>query len=120
MALLFIVRTIMQAHKHRSPALCNATEGTVPEVENESDAQVLDRMCLALGVLTNLVQVLDTAKDMLRKICTWPLYFLFFMFFIMHIQGLIRSASASKPAYYCANVHDVQALLTVSLAFMCN
>lgn len=35
--------------------------------EDEDDPQSLDRMCLALGVLTNLVQALKTAKNLLRK-----------------------------------------------------
>jgi hypothetical protein len=37
------------------------------EEEDEEDARVLDRLCLALGLLTNLVQVSDAANDIIRK-----------------------------------------------------
>lgn len=63
MTLIFLVRTIVQSHKQRSlPSRAMGVLGT----EDEDDAQSLDRMCLALGVLTNLVQALKTAKNLLR------------------------------------------------------
>lgn len=64
MTLLFLVRTIMQSHKQRS--LSSRAMGVLG-TEDEDDPQSLDRMCLALGVLTNLVQALKTAKNLLRK-----------------------------------------------------
>lgn len=69
------MRTIMAAHrqwisslslsKKRSRADEELEVGV--EIEDEADARVLDRLCLALGLLTNLVQVLDTANDLIRK-----------------------------------------------------
>lgn len=47
----------------------SAEELSGPE---DSAGQDLDRLCLALGLLTNLVQVVDGAKDVLREIRTFP------------------------------------------------
>ena len=42
-----------------------------PQVENEEtneqSARVFDRLCLALGLLTNLIQVDEEAKDICRE-----------------------------------------------------
>lgn len=45
----------------------------VPEGKDadEEGTQALDRLCLALGLLTNLVQVLEETKDLLREIRTF-------------------------------------------------
>jgi hypothetical protein len=40
------------------------------EDASERETQVLDRLCLALGLLTNLVQVVEETKDLLRDIRT--------------------------------------------------
>lgn len=45
----------------------NDAEGEELGVEYEADARVLDRLCLALGLVTNLVQALDDANDLIRK-----------------------------------------------------
>lgn len=36
-----------------------------------ADARALDQICLALGLLTNLVQVVDNTKDTLREFCVF-------------------------------------------------
>jgi len=56
--------------KNRSRAGALDAEGDTEvevEEEDEEDARVLDRLCLALGLLTNLVQVSDAANDIVRK-----------------------------------------------------
>jgi hypothetical protein len=64
----FIMRTIMNSHSKRCSALSNKRITEVMlESEDDNDAQVLDRLCLALGLLTNLVQMSDAAKDFTRK-----------------------------------------------------
>lgn len=60
----FIMRTIMKSHDQRSSAL---SRKHVTDEEDDNDAQVLDRLCLALGLLTNMVQALESAKDKIRK-----------------------------------------------------
>lgn len=62
----FIMRTIINSHSQRCSALSNKR---ITEVllEDDNDAQVMDRLCLALGLLTNLVQVSESAKDLTRK-----------------------------------------------------
>jgi hypothetical protein len=58
----------MNSHSKHCSALSNTRVTEVMlEPEDDNDAQVLDRLCLALGLLTNLVQVSDTAKDFMRK-----------------------------------------------------
>ncbi|KAK7437383.1 hypothetical protein VKT23_018628 [Stygiomarasmius scandens] len=37
------------------------------ESRNQAQTQALDRLCLALGLLTNIVQAVDSAKDVLRE-----------------------------------------------------
>ncbi|KAI0251927.1 hypothetical protein BJV78DRAFT_1207765 [Lactifluus subvellereus] len=46
-------------------SLCGACDMT--EEIGERDAQAFDRLCLALGLLTNLVQVDKTSKDLCRE-----------------------------------------------------
>lgn len=67
MAIPFFMRTVMRSHKHRTLSI-HATSALGEE--NEEDAHILDRMCLSLGVVTNLVQELSIAKNMLRQTCT--------------------------------------------------
>jgi hypothetical protein len=45
------------------------------QLEEDGETQALDRLCLALGLLTNLVQVVEGTKDLLRDICTSCLVF---------------------------------------------
>lgn len=68
LTLPFIMRTIMKSHAQRCSALSNrrVTEMTLG-AETETDAHVLDHLCLALGLLTDLVQISDTAKDLTRQ-----------------------------------------------------
>lgn len=40
------------------------------DLEGDGETQALDRLCLALGLLTNLVQVVESVKDLLRDIRT--------------------------------------------------
>jgi hypothetical protein len=54
-------------------------EGRENEEENEKTGAV-DRLCLALGVLTNLVQMVEGVKDELREIC------MSFHSYIFHFQ----------------------------------
>ena len=37
---------------------------------SEDEIHISDRLCLALGLLTNLVQVDERAKDLVRETCT--------------------------------------------------
>lgn len=43
----------------------NGEEPEVKDIDGATNA--LDRLCLALGLLTNLVQVVDSTKDLLRE-----------------------------------------------------
>jgi|ERR1700685_518247 hypothetical protein len=68
LTLPFIMRTIMKSHAQRCSALSDRrVTGATIQAEDDNDAQILDRLCLALGLLTNLVQGSDTAKDLTRK-----------------------------------------------------
>ena len=51
--------------------------GNEPDLDAEDDksAQLLDRLCLALGLLTNLVQNVPEAKSSIRDTCM-PLIFI--------------------------------------------
>ena len=63
MTLPLLMRVMIQSHKHRSRT---SHANSVIGMEDES---FLDRICLALGVLTNLTQMLSTVKGLLRKTC---------------------------------------------------
>lgn len=60
----YITRTIMKSHDQHSVILSNKERGAE---EDDNEAQILDRLCLSLGLLTNLVQVSHSAKDQTRK-----------------------------------------------------
>lgn len=62
-----IIRFIITAHKERysSP---NTTK-QADYGDEEMRIQAFDRLCLALGLLTNLVQVDEKAKDLSRETC---------------------------------------------------
>lgn len=64
-----IVRVIGTSQQQRSVTIKrDVTESD--NAEGEDAAQLLDRLCLALGLLTNLVQVSSTTADMVRELCT--------------------------------------------------
>jgi len=63
MLLPLLMRVMLKSHKHRSLAT-NTTRHV--GIEDESDARILDELCLGLGVLTNLIQTLSTMKSQLR------------------------------------------------------
>lgn len=44
-----------------------------PAIEDDRAAAAFDRLCLALALLTNLVQSAEGAKDVLRETCTFLL-----------------------------------------------
>jgi len=44
------------------------------DVNEETSARAFDRLCLALGLLTNLVQVDEDAKDICRKTSESPVF----------------------------------------------
>jgi hypothetical protein len=54
------------------------SDGEDEEENGQSRTRALDRICLALGVLTNLVQMLNETRDILRQIssCILVSYFL--------------------------------------------
>jgi len=56
------MRTIAKSHTQRVGSL------STTESPAESDED-LDRLCLALGLLTNLVQCTDEAKERCRELC---------------------------------------------------
>lgn len=59
-----VIRFIVTAHQQRYGQAEVTQGGLKPE---EKDAQAFDRLCLALGLLTNLVQVEEKAKDLSRE-----------------------------------------------------
>ncbi|KAK0202414.1 hypothetical protein DFS33DRAFT_1339929 [Desarmillaria ectypa] len=88
---LFIIRTIVRAdrvrHEYRGRTKRSHGKTNNDEEEEESDteldskenseddvsqARVLDRLCLALGLFTNLVQEVEDAKDVLRGLLLDP------------------------------------------------
>ncbi|KAG7445164.1 uncharacterized protein BT62DRAFT_933586 [Guyanagaster necrorhizus] len=88
---LFIIRTIVRADRIRherqgkAKTLNGKTNTEVKKEESDielddkenseddiSQARVLDRLCLALGLFTNLVQEVEDAKDVLRDLLFDP------------------------------------------------
>lgn len=63
------MRMIMKSHAQcRSAFPSKHVTETTPEAEDDNQTQVLDRLCLVLGLLTNFVQVSDVTKDLIRTI----------------------------------------------------
>jgi hypothetical protein len=58
------MRTIAKSHTQRVGSL--SENDTESPLESDED---LDRLCLALGLLTNLVQCTDEAKERCRELC---------------------------------------------------
>jgi len=50
-----------------SSLIATSLHASQAEEAGERDAQVFDRLCLALGLLTNLVQVTEESKDLCRE-----------------------------------------------------
>lgn len=74
-SLLTIIRLVVMAQRRPVEVVKDSTTEDGSEVANDqedySDDAVpsLDRLCLALGLLTNLVQVSHEAKEMTRNTC---------------------------------------------------
>ncbi|KAK0466782.1 uncharacterized protein EV420DRAFT_1505323 [Desarmillaria tabescens] len=118
---LFIIRTIVRAdlirheHQGKTKAPHGKTSDEVKEEENDtklddeenpeddaSQARVLDRLCLALGLFTNLVQEVEDAKDVLRGLLLDP------------------SCTLKKPACLrkCSCRHPVSALSLLTQVYL--
>ncbi len=71
-ALYMIVRIIVASNRHRAALLIKKEpdEDPLDQADGDMSAQVLDRLCLALGLLTNLVQADDTTSTACRTLCT--------------------------------------------------
>ena len=67
-AVLAVVRLIVISQRQRKGATMKA-ESSEDAEEVDVAAPSLDRLCLALGLLTNLVQVCSEAKDRTRETC---------------------------------------------------
>ncbi|KAI0076532.1 hypothetical protein K474DRAFT_1597837 [Panus rudis PR-1116 ss-1] len=70
MALQTILRVITISHKQRAANTVKKEPDAMTDVEDEegdSTAPILDRLCLALGLLTNIAQVNHELKAILRE-----------------------------------------------------
>ena len=67
LALLTVIRSVVICHRERASSSVKR-ENTDELDENDIVAQLLDRMCLALGVLTNCIQNDRTAHISLRDL----------------------------------------------------
>ncbi|KAF9029129.1 hypothetical protein BDZ89DRAFT_1065654 [Hymenopellis radicata] len=67
---LFVMRTIARADslRHEKAKVKREEESNI----EEADARLLDRLCLALALFTNLVQEVHEAKDVLRDLLLDP------------------------------------------------
>jgi hypothetical protein len=69
-----ILRTIMKSQNHRSIVReeedVELDDATLPSEDNE-DAQALDRLCLAIDLLMNLIQASSKAKSLIRDTCSY-------------------------------------------------
>src|ERR1700721_2710772 len=69
LAMPFVMRAIVRSHRQRIASFgTKANSG----FETDKEAQPLDRLCLALGLLTNLVQSTEVAKEHCREIRESP------------------------------------------------
>lgn len=75
-ALPFIIRTVIRSHSlfHQRRLGSKSKFGNKTKIEDddegegpEDDEQALDRLCLGLGLLTNLVQEVERSKDAIRE-----------------------------------------------------
>lgn len=66
-----ILRTILKSHNERQQSVSTSKrrkhDQTALQAEDDGDAHILDRLCLALGLLTNLIQMAEDAKDISRE-----------------------------------------------------
>ncbi|KAH8083331.1 hypothetical protein BXZ70DRAFT_900832 [Cristinia sonorae] len=67
-ALLTLMRIVVTSHRQRMISLAKKES----QDESETSAQLLDRLCLALGVLTNLIQNDRTAATLLQELQLGP------------------------------------------------
>jgi hypothetical protein len=66
----FLMRTIVSSHHKQSESLAGTDDiKSRPPPEDSPDLQQFDRFCLALGLLTNLVQGSADAKEQCRETC---------------------------------------------------
>ncbi len=75
LTLVAIVRVITTSQRQRLSALKRSTSAD-DEGEGEDAAQLLDRLCLALGLLTNLVQVKSETAKLIRDLGKALIYLL--------------------------------------------
>ena len=93
----------MKTHDQRSVILSNKERGAE---EDDNEAQILDRLCLSLGLLTNLVQASHSAKDQTRKTRTPNMDSLSQCILIYtHLQVSILTAGESVSVSGCAVAH---------------
>ena len=99
----YIIRTIMKSHDQRLVILSNKERGAE---EDDNEAQILDRLCLSLGLLTNLVQASHSAKDQTRKSRTSNMDSLSQCILIyIHLQVSILTAGEGVSVFGCAVAH---------------
>jgi hypothetical protein len=66
----FLMRTIVSSHHKQSASLASTDDiKSRPPLEDSPDLQQFDRFCLALGLLTNLVQGSADAQEQCRETC---------------------------------------------------
>jgi hypothetical protein len=88
-ALRFLMRVIARAGQEVASGRDEAIKGNVKKEDRdeggvreeeshdhakESKARSLDRLCLSLALLTNLVQTVGEVKDALRETCGFPIF----------------------------------------------
>lgn len=61
------MRIIMRSHREREAAQTTIKLEDKEPIEDETDARILDQLCLALGLLTNLVQESEDSEDTFRQ-----------------------------------------------------
>lgn len=66
-ALFVLIRTVVASHRERM-TLTIKKEDADESDESDETAQLLDRLCLSLGVLTNLIQNDPTSRDSLQDL----------------------------------------------------
>lgn len=135
---LFIIRTIVRAdrirheyqgkgktpHDKMNTKVKKEESDTEPDDEENSDddtsqARVLDRLCLALGLFTNLVQQVEDAKDVLRGLRMYH-YILLGISGLTSVIVLDPSCALTKPACprKCSCRHPTSALNLLAQVYL--